>query len=592
MTEQKVAVLLQDEAKKAEEMLVLLIRQSERFSSFYSYKTRAKADIIEKLTRKRKIETEYDISDITDIVGVRFITLFRVEMVEVYNIITDIIQGNIKTNPSLFLKDSIEEIKYFHTRKYDDILNKVDEITKSKNISITVEPIINEREYSSIHIVARLDWNDPTIRSKIPGYNIPIEIQIRTSYEDSWAEIDHKYKYDVDKKDKLEINKKTYNRLGKHLIALKRFSDSCAEYADAIYYDVNQEYLDSIDDEPVYSVETDRQTVDNFRTMGIDPSIIDIYKYGRKLRLQAEKQVDTKNNFERKKYIEAKEIFKSISNVISIEDLKERSNYLLYYYSKMNEAICLLSTNEKQFVDESLNIYTNLTNNYYKFPLLKMRLGQAHGKLNHIEIALDWLRKSYAEIQRFEKAGNKYSDSLPVVDYRHIKTFLPKFLGYTLWRKSEKIAEDDGSNISVRLELLQEAYKITEEMIIHDLEKDKNLHIDKHNNLLYYAQLIICLSRKSGLEVQIQNIEEELSFHLSRLEDLVDLESTNDLYTLDTILRAYDQNGESEKIPFILGRIIPLAKEKKEFKTCDIEVVDEILKFAEDFNSPIGQTKN
>jgi hypothetical protein len=81
--------------------------------------------------------------------------------------------------------------------------------------------------------------------------------------------------------------------------------------------------------------------------------------------------------------------------ILDLGDLKEsEGDKFIYYYLRMNEAICLMSTNDRDQVVAAHGIYHSLESIYPSFPLLKMRLGQALGKLGHLDEAILRLRES------------------------------------------------------------------------------------------------------------------------------------------------------------------------------------------------------
>ncbi len=112
----------------------------------------------------------------------------------------------------------------------DDIFILVEKIKNSEYFDVfQVKDYINnpkENGYRSLHLLANVKVNDKTM---------PIEIQIRTISQDSWASLEHKLKYKKDIKNKNIIVKE-----------LKRCADELAStdinmqtIKDLIYSDFN-----------------------------------------------------------------------------------------------------------------------------------------------------------------------------------------------------------------------------------------------------------------------------------------------------------------------------------------------------------------
>lgn len=109
------ALKLAHDGKDAVLRLVAAISQSEVSSSCYAFKSRIKPDekLVEKVNRKRKAKPEYKLTDITDVIGLRLVTLFRRDMPDVLNNVLALINHSVALNPNPFLKGSIEQLIIF-----------------------------------------------------------------------------------------------------------------------------------------------------------------------------------------------------------------------------------------------------------------------------------------------------------------------------------------------------------------------------------------------------------------------------------------------------------------------------------------------
>ncbi len=86
-------LLLEKEGSRAESILMNVLRQTDLFIICYAYKYRVKPEykLVEKVERKRKKKAKYRLTDITDIVCIRLVKLFRVDMQIILDKVIDII---------------------------------------------------------------------------------------------------------------------------------------------------------------------------------------------------------------------------------------------------------------------------------------------------------------------------------------------------------------------------------------------------------------------------------------------------------------------------------------------------------------------
>ena len=85
MNDELIAGRIQLAAEKAVTGLVASMAQTSLLKSVYAYKQRVKsvAKMCEKKSIKQEKKSDYCLEDITDVVGIRLVTLFRHEMAEV-----------------------------------------------------------------------------------------------------------------------------------------------------------------------------------------------------------------------------------------------------------------------------------------------------------------------------------------------------------------------------------------------------------------------------------------------------------------------------------------------------------------------------
>tara|TARA_R110001583_G_scaffold21469_2_gene81559 strand:+ start:11971 stop:12984 length:1014 start_codon:yes stop_codon:yes gene_type:complete len=136
--------------------------------------------LIEKIIRKRIEEPDriIDINnyrlEITDLIGLRALHLFKEDWVHIHNFITK--AWNLKEEPVAYYRsgDSREHIEVF--KKYGCVVKE------------------HPFGYRSVHYLVEANHNKTTYIT---------EVQVRTIFEEGWSEIDHKIRYPYDRDNKL-----------------------------------------------------------------------------------------------------------------------------------------------------------------------------------------------------------------------------------------------------------------------------------------------------------------------------------------------------------------------------------------------------
>ena len=165
-------------------------------SSVHSVKYRVKdaEHLIEKIIRKKLENSSRDITienyreQITDLVGVRILHLFKDEWEEIH----DFIANNWGLN----------EQATANVRDGDNT-----DCFKEKNCNIKV----HKAGYRSVHYL---------INSRPRNKDIITEIQVRTIFEEAWSEIDHKVRYPYDTNNEM---------LAEYLVVFNRLAGSADE---------------------------------------------------------------------------------------------------------------------------------------------------------------------------------------------------------------------------------------------------------------------------------------------------------------------------------------------------------------------------
>jgi ppGpp synthetase/RelA/SpoT-type nucleotidyltranferase len=250
-------------APPVRDMLVDRMRSNELVEKAYLYKYRVKdlESLCNKIRKKNGNGGDtINLDDITDIVGIRLLSLFKEELPILVKELLEFISRNIDMfhhtgkgphkKPSLL--DVVEEaIVYLPSRgeidsayslaiteftergfEKNDVTDQTEQESadsaSKKRGYVRVDRKKNN-EYSSIHIIARVAHRGP---GDLPA--IPIEFQLRTAFEELWAEVDHKviYKGPMDKFEHDE-RKRSFKRISKRLSGtIKLHLDACSDSCD------------------------------------------------------------------------------------------------------------------------------------------------------------------------------------------------------------------------------------------------------------------------------------------------------------------------------------------------------------------------
>lgn len=454
----------------------------------YRFRVKSKKDILNKLSRKIKTKPDYQLKNITDVIGIRIVTLFKSDMLNVYRGLINILVDKKVSN---FQQAAPEEvIVYLGESVCQELAKEIEKITKEKFADLAVLVRNSEEGYSSIHVICR--YAKPMEEVDFgPEYRLPIEVQIRTVFEDAWGEIEHKYGYEFrEGKNTNQSAIPSKNTLD-HFRVLKKFTDACVEYAECIRNEcISSDVIEGqISYTKTIPVESDAALIDKFKNLGLDPQFIEQYCKARKLRDKAAKESGRTSDGRipiAATYIQASEIFRKLSESINLSEAVSSATsqyYLPYYYCKMNEALCYMSTNLPDYLKEALNIYQHIGQYYEQFPLAQMRFGQVCTKLGKTDEALQRLERA-SELFEHEnslyKNGQDFTDILPKSDYEFMLSILPKLLGYAYWKKSKSISDP-----KEKLKYLRLAYTTTEKSL--DSKPPKETKLGIYNNLLYYC---------------------------------------------------------------------------------------------------------
>lgn len=554
------ALRLESAGKDCEKHIINAVSSCGITATCYAYKFRVKSEakLVEKVHRKVKEKPLYDLASITDVLGLRLITLFRHEIPTVLKQVLLLIKHEQAVEPNPFEQNRLDEvIVYTNAFEHDPFLIELKSTLSSENVTATYRQ--SPEGYSSVHIVSRSTHKAKlkTTGTNETNHQLPVEIQIRSVFEDAWGEIDHRFGYSV-RTGKSGISALHNSALVQpHLKVLKQFTDACAVYADTIYASAHAPVSLTDTAGKIESVPSDDEVLNRFTALGVPTAFRDQYIQGRKLREQALSSIETDRAKGKEQCLEAAAYFLSLQHDASNKLTPETGFHLYQFYAKMNEALCLLSTDSPQHVISAETIYVKLRENYPNFLLVWFRLAQACAKLGKTSEAIT-LFKDTAEQAKL--VANKYAnqqiwpDELPRTDHEHIAPLLPKLLGYQYWKQSQQSTDN-----SAQLESLALAINATIESFHY---QGADYKID--NNIVYYATEY--LTKLNGApNNEAHRIASLLRNSLVKLEAFLEqAPQQQDISVLETMMFAYNFLRRTEQAYKLSTRILDIVKDSKD----------------------------
>jgi ppGpp synthetase/RelA/SpoT-type nucleotidyltranferase len=208
-------------------------------SEAYLVKSRIKKldSFVEKVFRRRQEVPDYQASDVTDVIGVRILTLYRRKLPLSVKRFLEFMDWAHSAPFALFVGDkpciSIRQVIIYGYDDDSDVLLKelVAEferagIRQGKQLELRAT---KDSGYSSVHLLLQC-YADDTQDARAC---VPVEVQFRTVLEDAWGEVDHELKYK--KQRDLTGSAAKYLKIAEdYLVLLKDDLDRCSRSTDLI----------------------------------------------------------------------------------------------------------------------------------------------------------------------------------------------------------------------------------------------------------------------------------------------------------------------------------------------------------------------
>ena len=539
------AYKVHEPAPEALQTVMAALQSSELWNVFYAIRSRTKSveKIREKVLRKRRddpeIKADYEPEDIRDVVGVRIVTLFREDLIEAVRALLAMIRHHPPYENSPFMRDRLDEAIIYSTTPIGDpqaIVSRIATLLRTDGFGDVVESKEVETGYSSIHLVV---WCS-VLREGGP-HEVPIEIQIRTVFEDAWGEIHHQLWYERFRGLIASEGDPDEKQLQSHLNVLKTFSDGCARYADLIKAQVAETFGQK---HPLGKIIPVEFFEDALQQIGdIDAEITERLRNAYQLRSDADAFNAKEQGAERQTaFLDAARSFQEIEdNEQEFLEQESKQAQMLKYFLRMEKGFCLLSVGTKESLDEAIAIYISVEDRIPESTVAYYRHGQALESLGQVEDAANLYKKTVELLQ-------EGAHHLPEKHWLRASPFLR--LGFIYWQQSLPFA-NRGANLNSRLELIVKAHETTQQALPF-ADEDTPTWIRIHNNLAYYAVEYLDLV-EDGIEPKLT--EEVIAPSLSVLEANVVIDQSDNVHRLDTLCRAYVHLGHLPQAAHVAKRV-------------------------------------
>jgi ppGpp synthetase/RelA/SpoT-type nucleotidyltranferase len=575
------------------------------YSQVYAIKLRVKSidSLVKKTIDRRKKKPTYSPADATDLVGMRLLSIYANDLPNVVLSVLSFIKfcqtPSIQVMSGSTLDDTIQEIKVYKSsqteRIYDSIYDiflklRLSEYNKKgeKKVSL-ITYRDSAKSYSSVHILCEC-----TSYSSGAPKAVPVEIQIRTIFEDTWGEIDHQLEY------------KLIQALGKQMPA--RFKDLHRTFKDLLdnlkvqleqagnnaekLRDGYSKIYDSIVTKSNNSAGPmkimDIYLGDSFRT-----ELISISSKNSSLKPKIDAVINSYAQIERRivgsidNYFNGKKIISSINNYISVinnlphsyNDSLNDDSYL-FYFVKMETAICRLwqgliiahfepqsFSKYNQKYKEAQDIYFELEqlSAFKNDPFLLFRLSVILDILGEHDVSEMFLFRS------IESLGQSTTINNP-----QFYVLIPHLMGMKNWERRSRLLEVGVKNGSPRINK-GEQISLIEGAIYYGLYALCNLHKNKidenlnkelvlklNNNLICYSWELrdLCQSSKEfsnrikDIITQLRSISKcSIRFDLSSWAVPIMyalLQDRNNARFQDTAMKFYHLSGDRRQVDLTL----------------------------------------
>jgi len=555
-----------DDARECKKFLNTMLEPIGLTEGVHSYKLRVKQkkSLARKIVDKRKDgRDDYAISSVGDVVGLRLITNFPSQQFHFTKRVEQLLCNESIINPSPFAKGSLSEVTIYRpsvTGTNDGTFAQITEYLESKEEQGNFK-IFNERRedmYSGIHILGKI------LSPKMNGDPVPIEVQIRSIFEDVWAEISHNL-YEITRMFESDSNLIS-PLINSHMQVLKNILDASGNYTDLIQDEVQESIRKAASEISANPDRSDLSTQDDvqeaFKHMNVDADaaerFFELLEFKKELDTALQSRSPGRHGIE---YYGAAERFYSLyseqaeAGFLRGDGALNESQMAYFYYLRMEEALCRLMLNVEEEIESAIDIYVELMPVFPESATLYFRLAQA-----------------YVQLGRFDEAINNYVKSGELVsklkdlpkEERYInltntqKTYLlgnwARLLGFAYWRRSTSLLESEPGNETEIVIGFRNAYECAKSGLDHDLSQDDRSRL--LNSTVYFGAELFLNDHSESKKRRAEFAE-----LVSEFSDMVDTDDKNNIKSIDTLCFALSVLGLREEAKNVALRILDIIVE-------------------------------
>jgi ppGpp synthetase/RelA/SpoT-type nucleotidyltranferase len=399
----------------------------------YAIKMRIKQDykIVAKVLRKRKEKNDptYNVKRLRDLVGLRIVTLYRLDALQIIPALLAKIFASHSDATGLFVSDRFEEIVIYSTNIEGDaqgLVPRLQATFEAFGLEGKVRVEASATNYTSIHIVV---W----CRGKYSNdyREIPIEIQIRTALEDVWGEIDHSLKYKREEAGPNPAGGKRVDTILAHLNVMKTLIDGVAQYGDQIKIQ-----LDELSDDRLLRPDSSRQAQNAVELLNQIPDVPQSIRalVAEAVALQSEvlgKGVDEASLLQN--LHDARQKLETAMSELQAADFqrKEEAMYAIY----MEGAFVLAEIGKRveggaNVLAEAAKLYRACEDKFPQRALIKYRLGAA----------LDLLGDRASAKAKFREVSHLIHEGVSELPPAHwVRSAAVRYLGTLIWEEARAL---------------------------------------------------------------------------------------------------------------------------------------------------------
>ena len=533
-----------------------------------------------RIKRRKPASKDYHWRNITDIVGFRFITLYRDDIPAVSEVILRALAGlhidSVAGCP--FARSEITEVRLFMSNTLpanDHFASRVKDLVSRVHLPgdhwTFAGPELGER-YSSIHFLTGLQNH---------GLRVPFEIQIRSVFEDAWGEVDHAALYEPRREGRpLEG---IFALIERQSNALKKLMDSAADFADGL------RSMSKVDQPPLPMV---RPTIEGSNFVETVCKEIDAPAdvIAALMSLLSEKEsldAEVAQNPLHPKRVNYIAIAEGIAALraeqespsgflAGVNPPDERAE--LAYLMMMEESISrVLSFADDQLL-RAIEILTQVSAEFPDHPVAWLRFGEANERF--LESQLEWGPECEAVAATGEAAYRRAGETLAglgALDGRramfaaspmqraYVDDNLGRMHAFLVWRVESRRRGAAPANAAT-LAAVAEALAITHRAA--QTVKSEGPRQRLLNSMCYYAAETIEIARKLGKPPPLACSEAELLDWVRKIDEPAPSEvAERALPVWDTLAFAYGMLGESAEARRCAWQVLDLCGRLMQDKT-------------------------